>query len=110
MQPTPEERAAARSRANRRLRKMTIGTTVLGVAATGFLSGAAAFGTVTATDDGSTALVAEAGDAGSASATATATPAATTSSTAAGSSATSTSTSTGVTATSGAAHATTGGS
>ena len=39
---TTEQRAEARSRANRRLRNMTIGTAILAVAATGSLGWAAA--------------------------------------------------------------------
>ena len=47
-------RAEARARANRRLRRMTIGTTMLGLAATGSLGWLAGV-----TDDGTTAIGAE---------------------------------------------------
>lgn len=54
MNTTDNGRIEARSRANRRLRTMTIGTTMLGVAATGSIGWVAA-----ATYDGATASRAE---------------------------------------------------
>jgi hypothetical protein len=100
MKTTDNGRALARSRANQRLRNLTIGTAVFGVAATGGLGWLAAM-----TYDGSSAAAT--------TVTAVATTGTTTTGTTAG-----TSTSTGVAATAapvvtavgGTAHATTGGS
>jgi hypothetical protein len=111
---TPEARAEARNRANRRLRRMTVGATALGIAATGALSLTAALSYDGKTSTGDAVALALTGDTGSSStssggtsssgtASATATP-----STSSGSSSTSTTPS--VTSSSGSRHASTGGS
>jgi hypothetical protein len=73
-------RAEARSRANRRLRRMTIGTTVLGLAATGSLGwlAAATYSGATAADAASAIVaVGTGGSATSGTTNGTATPTAT---------------------------------
>ena len=102
MKTNDNGRAEARSRANRRLRAMTIGTAVLGVAATGSLGWAAAM-----TYDGSTANRTAA-----AGITATDVTADGTTSTTTGSQGSTSTTATAptVSSSSGNAHATTGGS
>jgi hypothetical protein len=102
---TPDPRAEARNHANRRLRRMTIGTAALGLASIGLFGATAAFsndGTQTTAD--TLALVVT--GAGSAS-TDTASSAATSSTTSSSSASTTTPT---VTSTAGTAHASTGGS
>jgi len=98
---TPDARAEARNRANRRLRRLTIGTTALGIAATGVIGLAASI-----SDDGSPAqgdavalVVTGDTDASSRSSVGTAS-----------SSSSSTSTTPSVTSGAGVAHASTGGS
>jgi hypothetical protein len=80
MNTTDNGRTEARSRANRRLRRMTIGTTMLGVVATGsigWLAAATYHGTTAAGTE--TAIVSGANDpAATSTAAATATPTATT--------------------------------
>jgi hypothetical protein len=104
---TPDPRAEARNRANRRLRRMTIATAALGLASVGLLGATAAFTNAGAQTSAGTLALVVSGDAGSTStdpASATATPSTTTSS-----SSSSTTTPT-VSGTSGTAHASTGGS
>ncbi len=124
---TTEQRAEARSRANRRLRNMTIGTAILAVAATGSLGWAAAItyngastqadltaavvtttvGDTTATDATSTTSGATSSDATSSGATSSgATSSGATSSAATSSAATAPL----VSSASGGAHVSTGGS
>jgi hypothetical protein len=103
---TPDPRAEARNRANRRLRRMTIGTTVLGVASVGILGATAAFTYDGTPSTGDAFALAETADSGtsttrSTEVTATATPS--TASIAA-------TTSPAISMSSGTAHASTGGS
>ena len=102
---TTDPRVEARARANRRLRRMTIGTTALGIAATGALGWTAAV----SYDGGSTSSsdVALVTTTGTASPSATSSASSTSSSS---SSSTSTSTAPIVSSGSGTAQATTGGS
>jgi hypothetical protein len=101
---TLDPRAEARNRANRRLRRMTIGTTVLGVASVGILGATAAFtydGTFSAGD--AVALV-ETGATSETTTTRAATATSTPSTTATSTSATNHT----VSSSSGSAHASTG--
>ena len=94
---TPDPRAEARNRANRRLRRMTIGTTVLGVASVGILGATAAFTYDGTTSTGNAVALVETADAGTSTTTTTTTTA-------------TPSTTPTVTSSSGSAHASTGGS
>ncbi len=99
---TPEARADARNRANRRLRRITVGTTALGIAATGLLGMTAAFANDgSSTTPGAVALVVP-GKTGTSSGSSTATTAT--------SGASSASTAPSVRGTARTAHASTGGS
>ena len=116
MKTNDNGRAEARSRADRRLRRITIGTAVLGVVATGSLGGLAAF-TYDGTSDTSSALAAVTMDATTTTTTTAATPTTSTSTATATPSATAAATTSAtataaptVTTAQGNAHATTGGS
>ncbi len=98
MNTNDNRRAAARSRANRRLQRMTIGTAMLGVVATGGLGWLAAVTYNGSTALGATAIVRTDDEGGSA-----ATPASS-------STATGTSSSPAVASVQGGAHVSTGGS
>jgi hypothetical protein len=102
-------RAETRSRANGRLRRMTIGTAVLGVLATGSFGGLAALTYDGSSDSGS--AVAEVDTSTTTiTTTTTATSAATAEPTATAAAAAAATAAPAVTTTQGAAHATTGGS
>jgi hypothetical protein len=102
---SPDPRAEARNRANRRLRRMTIGTGALAVASVGLFGATAAFtNDGTPTTAGTLALArTRAGSTSSDTDSGTATPSTTSSSS-------SSTTAPAVTSTSGTAHASTGGS
>jgi hypothetical protein len=101
MNSTDNGRGEARSRANRRLRRMTIGTTMLGVAATGSLGLLAAATYDGASGSGNETAIVSSASGDSAAATSTTT---TQSTTAAATAAPTVSTTTG------SAHASSGGS
>jgi hypothetical protein len=99
---TPDPRAEARNRANRRLRRLTIGTAAVGMASVGLLGATAAF-SYDGTQATRTIALVVTGDAGS-----TSTDTASTAGTSTSSSATTTTPT--VTSTAGTVHASTGGS
>ncbi len=106
MNNTDNGRTLARSRANRRLRNLTIGTAAFGIAATGSLGWLAAMSYDGSTSVATTAVAGTTADSSTTTATA-ATPTPATTTTSAGAAATAAPV---VTTTSGTGHATTGGS